>query len=254
MQAVIVMPLHDPTGLMFPLLEVVTPQLKSLFGHAFISVAPATRTARSGHVRRVEEDPFFTVVRHATDVQAGDGFLALYQQAAADCHPDQALHLCFIDRVAFALLSEYRAEFSADIQTLQDSETPLIFQRSAAAWATHPQNYSELEQIVTRTGEFLFHRSLDFAWCHLVVQAGQLQAVLPYIRHRDISMIAEIPLLLREHMHTKDVDWLAWEDPFVLNRDARELKQERERSSEETRKRLAYVIPMLRLLDEAARS
>ena len=53
-------------------------------------------------------------------------------------------------------------------------------------------------------------------------------------------------------IRTKDVDWLAWEDPFLTGRDACQLKREREESLQETRKRLAYVIPMLQILDAAA--
>jgi hypothetical protein len=44
------------------------------------------------------------------------------------------------------------------------------------------------------------------------------------------------------------VDWLAWEDPFILQRDAAELKREREQSLDETNKRLKYVLPMLETL------
>src|SRR6185369_12610676 len=115
---------------------------------------------------------------------------------------------------------------------------PLIFQRSEAAWETHPRNYRELEQIVTRVGELLFNRSLDFAWCHLVVQAAQLQAILPHIKNHDLSMVAEMVLLLKDEIQTQSVDWLAWEDPFICDRDPRQLKQEREQSSAETQKRL----------------
>jgi hypothetical protein len=41
------------------------------------------------------------------------------------------------------------------------------------------------------------------------------------------------------------VDWLAWEDPFILACDPTELKRERENSLSETKKRLNYVLPML---------
>lgn len=64
-------------------------------------------------------------------------------------------------------------------------------------------------------------------------------------------MVAEIVLMLRDNIQTKDVDWLAWEDPFLYSCNPQQLKKEREQSIRETRKRLAYVIPMLQLLDEA---
>ena len=50
---------------------------------------------------------------------------------------------------------------------------------------------------------------------------------------------------------TRSVDWLAWEDPFIFNEDAAKLKAEREDSLYEIHKRLAYVIPMLQLLNQA---
>jgi hypothetical protein len=65
-------------------------------------------------------------------------------------------------------------------------------------------------------------------------------------------MMAEFVLLLKDKIQTKQVDWLAWEDPFIYSRDPQELKEEKEDSKEEVRKRLAYVIPMLQLLDAAA--
>lgn len=66
-------------------------------------------------------------------------------------------------------------------------------------------------------------------------------------------MIAELVLNLKDKIQTQAVEWLAWEDPFIYGRDAQQLKQEREQSIAETRKRLAYVIPMLQLLEETTR-
>jgi hypothetical protein len=59
---------------------------------------------------------------------------------------------------------------------------------------------------------------------------------------------------LQDHIQTRDVDWLAWEDPFVLSRDSRELKREREQSQEETNKRLRYVIPMIQTLTRLSKN
>ncbi len=65
-------------------------------------------------------------------------------------------------------------------------------------------------------------------------------------------MVAEMVLPLIGETRTQEVDWLAWEDPFILSRDPQQLKEEREHSQQEMRKRLAYVIPMLQLLYNAA--
>lgn len=178
-------------------------------------------------------------------------FITLYAHAASDSTPEQILHLCFIDRVAFALQGEYRAAFVADIQDVRREQLPLIFRRSEKAWQTHPNNYRELEQMTTRVGEMLFGKSLDFAWCHIVIQAKQLQKIIAKIQRRDMSFFAEMVLAMIDTVKTREVDWLSWEDPFILSKADRKLKVEREKSIEETHKRLAYVIPMLQLLDNA---
>jgi hypothetical protein len=63
-------------------------------------------------------------------------------------------------------------------------------------------------------------------------------------------MVAEMILKLQHDIQTREVDWLAWEDPFIEGRDADELKRERENSLAETRKRLSYVLPMVELLTQ----
>jgi hypothetical protein len=251
MQPVIVMPMHDPAGIMFPNLKAITPQLKSVFAKAFVSVTSITYETQSSSMAWLRQDEFFQALYHQSDISIGRDFSALYAHAAAACAPDQILHLCFIDRVAFALQSDYRGQFLADIQAVRPEDTPLIFQRSKAAWDTHPSNYRELEAILTHVGRLLFKKDLDFAWCHLAIQARQLAAVLPYLKNTDLSLLAEIVVRLRDQARTQDVDWLAWEDPFIYSRDARELKAERERSDAENRKRLAYVIPKLQVLYQA---
>lgn len=251
MLPVIVLPLHDPAGLLFPHLRAVTPYLKRLFATAFVSVTTVTREVQSRHIAWLAQDSFFQPLFHQREVTVGEDFFSLYARAAAACAPDQILHLCFIDRVAFALQSEYREQFTADIQAVTQADTPLIFQRSSAAWATHPHHYRVLEQTVTQVGQLLFKKSIDYAWCHLALQAQQLQALLPAIQRRDLSIVAEIALGLQDRVQTKDVDWLAWEDPFIYGRSPQQLKAEREESRPEMRKRLAYVLPMLQLLYES---
>jgi hypothetical protein len=40
-------------------------------------------------------------------------------------------------------------------------------------------------------------------------------------------MVAELVLMLKDKVQTKDVDWLAWEDPFIYSRNPQELKKEK---------------------------
>ena len=248
MKPIAVFPMNDPTGILFPHLEKITPLLTEIFTSAFVSVTAVTQKAVPDYMSWLRKEPFFQAIFHERELSVGEDFLTLYEEAAFACEPEQILHLFFIDRLAFALQSEHQSACIQDIQNVTLEHTPFIFQRSAAAWATHPRNYQQIEQMVTQVGQWLWGKQLDFAWCHLVLQAHQLQQMLPHVHQRDISLVAELTLAGKDDIKTKDVDWLAWEDPFILNRNAEQLKMEQENSVAETQKRLNYVIPMLQLL------
>lgn len=252
MKPALVMPYHDPEGVMFPHLEAILPQLKSLFQNAILGVTPITLMAQPAAIRKLEADPFFDIFHHEPDLGVGEQFHALYTHAATVSNPLQALHLCFGDRLAFVLQSEHREAFLHDIQSITAADLPLLFARSEAAWQTHPQNYRDLEGMATRVGEWLFGKTLDFAWRHLVLQAGALAEILPTVGNPDISMLCEITLRVRATVTLKPVDWLAWEDPFFAGCDPTALKAQRESSLLETQKRLAYILPKLRLLVRAS--
>lgn len=247
----IVMPLHDPDGLVFPHVETSAPCLRDVFCRAFLGITQRTRETQTARISWLEADDFFCVVSTDSNALIGEQLLALYTRAANTCAFHQVLHLCYPDRVAFALHCGYREQFVADIQAVTDEDTPLLFQRSEAAWNTHPRNYREIEHIAIQVGELLYRKSLEFAWCHLAVQAGQLLEILPHITNRDLSIVGEVALRLREKISTRDVDWLAWEDPFIYSCDPAHLKEEREASLGETQKRLSYVVPILRLLADS---
>jgi hypothetical protein len=250
MQPVAVMPLHDPEGIVLPHLNQSTPRLKQVFGRALVRVTADTREAQPAWMDWLDTEGFFRVVTNRPGMAVGDQFRALYADAVNECDPERILHLCFADRVAFALQSEHRGQFMADVGAITEADVPLLFQRSERAWRTHPRNYRAVEQIATQVGEMLFDRSLELAWCHLVVQSGQLAKVLPRVERSDLSMLAEVLLGLGDCVRTRDVDWLAWEDPFINGREADGLRREREASVAETRKRLSYVIPKLQVLVE----
>jgi hypothetical protein len=248
MRLVAVMPSHDPEGIVLPHLFRSTPQLERIFDLTIVRITTATQDAQRTNVDLIKSERAFWVIRNQPGTPVGEQFRALYAHAAETCDPEQILHLCFPDRVAFALQGKYREQFIADVRSVTDADVPLLFQRSERAWDTHPENYRQVEGIATRVGELLLGRSLDWTWCHLVVKAQQLKDVLPQIRRQDLTVLGEILLELGESVNTQDVDWLAWEDPFIWGRGAEELKSEMENSVSETNKRLSYVIPTLQLL------
>jgi hypothetical protein len=247
----LVLPFHDPKGLYFPHLEVITPQLKDVFSCAFISVSPATQLAQQDCIEKLKRDNFFNLNFNEPDTLAGDHYRSAYRNAVDSCSPGQTLHLCDIDKVAFALHSECREQFLADIQTASVGAKPVLFQRTPIAWSSYPKNYREIEHLAIKLGEFLFGKYIDVAWSHLVIQASQLQAILPYLKSRDFGILAEVVLLLKETLITKDVDWLSWEDPFIYSRSSEELMWERDNSIEETQKRLRWLKPIMQVLLES---
>lgn len=247
MRPALVVPYHDPTGVMFPILIAKLPDLKQHVERVYLSVEPDEWQTEP--IRILQADGFFTLIATEQNLPVGDYFASLYRQAAALAPSEQVLHLCFLDRLTFALGTDYRDSFLADIGSLAPEATPLIYHRSPKAWSTHPDNYLALESFVTRVGETLFGQSLDYAWCHLALRAGLLAEIMPHVRNHDISMVAEIVLLTQDkNIQTRDVDWLSWEDPFLFSRDPAEFKRERESNPQEVQKRLAYVLPMVEAL------
>jgi len=250
MLPVLVSSFHDTDGLMFDHLASIRPQLKEIFARAFISLSPLTQQTWPERIEQLQADEFFNLKFNEADTLIGDHFVTGYPNAVDYCQQDRVLHLCTLDRVVFALQTQHKEQFVADLEMANHLQSPLLFQRSEAAWQTHPQNYREIEYLATKTGEVILGRSLDFVWCHMVIRAGQLQEILPRLKSQDLSVVAEMVLLLQDDLQTKDVDWLAWEDPFILGRDPATMRKEFENDPQQHRKRLGYIMPILQRLLE----
>ena len=144
MKPTLAFPYSDPDGTMFHHLQVILPDLKSHFERAYFCASLST-LQRVEHMRQLQADDFFTIFPVEREMQIGELFAYLYYRTAEAATPEQIIHLCYPDRLAFALEGEFRDVFLADINSLSTSDMPLIFQRSQLAWETHPQNYRELE-------------------------------------------------------------------------------------------------------------
>jgi hypothetical protein len=202
-------PFNDPDGTMFHHLQSILRDLKRHFEHAYIC-PPLSTWQHTDHMHQLQADNFFTIFSIYRDLQIGELFAYLYGHAADVAPPDQMIHLCYLDRLAFAYEGGYRDAFLADIDSLSAGDVPLIFQRSQIAWETHPKNYRDIERMVTKAGLHLFGRELDYAWCHIVARAGQLREIMPLVKNPDLSMVAEMIFYLQDNIQTRDVDWLAW--------------------------------------------
>lgn len=248
---VIVLPFHDPEGRYFPHFEAITPTLKTLFARAFVSLSPATLQAQPERINALRRDSFFELNFNEPGTLAGDHYRAAYRRAVDACLPDQVLHLCDVDKVIFVLQSAHRERFLVDLKAASQAASPVLFQRTPAAWATYPKNYREVEHLAIKVAELLFGRTIDVAWSHLVIRAGQLRDILPRLRRHDFGLLAEVVILLKDGMIAREVDWLAWEDPFIYSRRAGDLMKERESSQEETQRRLKWLRPVLQVLLES---
>lgn len=224
------------------------PQLQRVFSRAYVSISPQTLSTQGESAARLQASPFFRLTHPPPDAAIGDQFLSAYRAAATELAPASVLHLCFLDRVLYALDGEHHDAFAADVHRVKARETPRLFVRSAAAWQTHPAHYHEIESWATRAGEVLLGRALDWTWCHLAVTARDLLDILPRVRYRNLTVLAEILYSLRDRITTQEVDWLAWEDPYFEGRDRDEMRRERNTSAAETRKRLGYVLPVIQFL------
>ncbi|HET9224011.1 MAG TPA: hypothetical protein VFO07_15975 [Roseiflexaceae bacterium] len=244
----LVLPFHDPSGVLLRQLATIMPTVQQFFSHAFLSISPITQHIQAEQVQHLQVDSFFILNANAPNSLPGDHYMAAYASAVCHSHPDQVLHLCDIDKLAAIVQSQFHDQFLADITACDIGATPTLFQRSPLAWSSYPQPYREIEQIAITLGQYLFRRYLDFAWSYLIISSAQLQAILPHIQQRTFGLLAEIVLLLQDRLQTQDVDWLFWEDPFIEGRDRDELRKEREGSEQETRKRLMSNAPIIRLL------
>lgn len=253
MKPALVFPYADPDGTLFHHLQMILPDLKEHFERAYLC-PPLSTFRHMEHIQQLQADRFFTILVIDRDMPIGEHFRYLYHRAARAAPPDQIIHLCYLDRIAFALEGEYRDAFLTDVDSLSNADIPMIFQRSTFAWDTHPQNYRQLEGIVTTVGKNLFGVELDYAWCHIAVRAAQLCEIMPLVKNPDLSMVAEMIFHMQDDIKTRAVDWLAWEDPFIFSRPADELRCERENSIEETNKRLSYVLPMIETLTRLSRN
>jgi hypothetical protein len=246
----LVLPYHDPEAIVYPHMMSIRDELASRFGRAFISISPRTQQDQPAMIEALTRDRFFVVNFNDPASVLGDHYVSAMRSALHHCAPESVLHICDIDRVAYVLHTDHREEYLADLQIAASTRTPLLFQRSERAWQTYPANYREIESWAIRAGQMIFGRYLDFAWSYFVIPARDLAAVLPRLHHRDFKILVQMVLLTLPTLQTKDVDWLAWEDPYILGMDADDLRQRRETDPQETHKRLRGLTPIMQPLIE----
>jgi len=247
--ASLVFPFHDPNNIETKFLKQILPILKENFENAFVSITPKTLIMNPEAVSFLKEDSFFVVNENPEGSLVGDHFFASYKNAVENSKPDQVLHLCYTDRLAFASLN-YKEIFFNHIKIAEKESFPTVFTRSKKAWVTHPKNYYAAESMVTEVGKVLFDSPLDYTWCQLSLTAGLLSELMPKLVAHDLVVTSQLIFPLRNIIKTKEVDWLSWEDPFIFGKDPKQYKLEKENDPAETEKRMKYVLLEINFLFE----
>ena len=86
--------------------------------------------------------------------------LAALQMAVESNDNNESVLYTFVDRLLFALETQWRSTCLADLEQMRATGL-LVIERSEVAWATHPANYREIEAMQSRAFELLHGRWLE---------------------------------------------------------------------------------------------
>ena len=236
---------HDTCDTFFDHFVKITPLIKNNFEKAFVSVTPKALETSPKSISFLKNDSFYVLLLNEKDSLIGDHFNNSFKLALKSTKPDDHLHLCTLDRLAFALQDNFKDVFLEDVKEAQKKKYVTLFERSEYAWKTHPKNYQAIESMCSELGKVLFGVSLDYAWCHITLRSADLNAIIDKLDSRSLIIFAQLVYELKDKIKTKKVDWLSWEDPYIFGKNHKEYKLERELSLDENRKRLDYILPMI---------
>jgi hypothetical protein len=248
---ILTFPYYDPAGRYNRACRRQLDALQSAFDAVCISVAPPTGEDNADFVRHLEARG--CVVSHNGPVATiGDQSREALRLAIERTQGRQPVFFGFLDRVLFALETEWRHQFLQDLKVYRTAEF-LVFERSEAAWATHPSNYREIEGMISRMFELFCGRFVELMPCALLMSCDAASTVLSQSTSPNHEVWAEWALLAVKNgipVATRKVDWLAWEHPYWESVDPEELKRDRENSPDEVIKRIKMNVPVASMLTE----
>lgn len=248
---ILTFPYYDPSGKHNQAFQRQLETLRSTFDAICISAIPPTMQDNAEFVDWLEKQGCI-VFCNAPNSSGGDHARAALRLATEQAQCQQPLFFGFLGRILFALETEWRTSFLQDIQAYQTSEF-LIFERSQPAWDTHPSNYREIEQMVSRMFEFLCGKFIELMPCALLLSCYAANTVLSQSISPSYEVWAEWTLLAMKNrlpVTTTKVDWLAYQHPYWKQVEPDTLKQEREASRAETVKRIKMNMPVAFLIAE----
>ncbi len=244
-------PYYDPTAKYNESLRRQLPVLKSAFNSICLSIVPPT-TKENGHFVRYLQEQGCLTFQNAPGTQHGAHSREALRLAVNRARVDESIYFGFADRILFALETNFRESFLRDLGSFQ-SQAYVLFERSEAAWETHPANFREIEEMVSRMFEFMHGQSIDLMPCGFVFSRATAELILSQSTSASTEVWGEWVLLALKNkipITREKVDWLAWKDPYWEGIEPDKLKRSRDASQQETIKRIRMNVPAMLMLTE----
>lgn len=240
-------PYHDPKGIYNDLFIRSISLIKKTFKTICVSVTEPTILNNAKMLAILEKEGFH-IFKNTKDSNIGDHYRNALK-TAANLSRDNKIYFGFIDRTLFALNTNFCSEFLKNIN--ENFSEMVLLERSKKAWETHPKNYREIEQITNRLASYVIGKEVELGTCGFLIRSNVAKKILEESFAESYSAAAEwilLAYLFKISPIIKKTDWLSWEDPFIENVDAKELKIQRENQKGENQKRLGMNIPFINLL------
>jgi len=254
---ILAFPCHDPQGTCNTALSRHLGRLQSTFKAICIGATPPTVAHNAAFLAQLRAAGC-QIAENGPETSIGDHSRSALRLAVEHAAPDQPIAFLFLDRFLYAMETDHREPFLADLARYQD-QACMVFERTPTAWATHPANYHEVEGMTTRLGELLFGSTVDWCPCALLLGADLARLIVHESNNSTYAVWTEWLLLAARHgssIASTEVDWLAWEDPFWARADpkarveAGELKRAQEQDPLQVVKRIQMHAPIALLMAE----
>lgn len=241
-------PYHDPDGCYNSVFQELLSQLKRNFTHITLSVTPSTKENNYEFLQFLEKNGVYIFYNKQRSSVSNHSINAL--RTAFEGSKDK-IFFGFIDRILYSLALN-RQDFINSLGSAKE-ESCVIFQRSEKAWSTHPDNYRQVEKMVSGMLQLLAGKDLELNPCAFLFDVKTAKTLVDQSKTQGWSIWGEWVLLILKNRipYTAiNVDWLSWEDPFWEKEELPVLKSRKESSPEETLKRLQMNLPIANLLQE----
>jgi hypothetical protein len=248
---ILAFPYHDPQATFNAAFRRHLERLQSTFDVLCIGATPPTVAHNAPFLAELRAAGCL-IAENAPQTSIGDHSRSALRLAVDQATENQPIAFLFVDRFLFALESEHKEPFLADVLRHRN-QACMVFERTAAAWATHPASYKEVESMSTRLGELLYGPTVDWCPCALIFSADVSRGILAGSTNPSYAVWTEWLLLAARQgaaIASTEVDWLAWEDPFWARADGETYRNAKDSDPEQIVKRIHMHAPIALVMAE----